>query len=839
MIAILALAFGLAPTLTQEPAEADFYALDYLQVPEGEVLEVGGLAFLPDGSLLASTRRGRVWWIENPTAQDPAKVRFHRFAEGLHEGLGLRVVGDDIYVVQRSELSRLVDADGDRVCDRIEVVSMGWGMSGNYHEFAFGLPQDDEGNFYVSTNVGFSSPEWWLGNSLEPYRGWVLRIGPDGTVTPWASGVRSPAGLGQDSAGRIYYTDNQGDWMPVCGLFHVQQGAFFGHPASLRWREDFLQDARVPSMIEAPQVERTPPALWIPYEWSRSTGSVLEDQSGGNFGPFAGDLFLAELTNGMVLRAMLEEVEGHVQGACLPFRQEIGSAFRLAQAPDGSLFVGMTNRGWGGLSPGSGIARVRWTGETPQEVSDVALRNDGFAVRWTRPLAQAPDLEQVTVTDYDYNWWWDYGSPIKRERNLTVVGCDLDDDGQGMHLRVEGLQAGRNVRVRLEGIGLLHEEFDYTIHRMPGSRESVHVAKWVEPPQVNQHPDEGWLTLTWLDPFDGWQHDGWELVNAELDPQDATRFVTTPGNGALVNTGYPAQPFVSEAEFGDVEFRFAFQLPAGGDSGLYFQGRYELQLVDDASQCLGIIGSKGPRAKGYRGPGEWHVVTGKFYAPRFDGEGRKIAPARFEQIQADGVMVIGSAEVHEITPGGLPGPEQALGPLWFQGSAGRVAIGDVRVRPFVEGEPEHDPEAEAGWVDLAEFDQPVTSYELRGSLTLSDQGGAALWLGGDLEDRNGPRLIFDHNSPAEAHTGSLLGFALDGDADGVVRTQLLQPGVPFDLRVRCVPYGPGVSVDVWLNGARMNSIQAKHPPVPGPVRLEAQRVPGTELEVHSLQIRSL
>jgi len=230
--------------------ESDYYTVDYLTPPDGEVLEVGGMDFLSDGTLLVSTRRGRVWWIDNPMAEDPADASFHIFAEGLQEGLGLRVVDDVIYVMQRCELSRLIDLDGDQVCDRVETVSQDWGMSGNYHEFAFGLPMDDEGNFYVSTNVGFWSPEWWHGISKVKHRGWILKIEPDGTTRPFASGVRSPAGLGMDLEGNMFYTDNQGDWMPNCGIFHVQGGEFFGHPASQRWTRKFGYGARIPSSTE-------------------------------------------------------------------------------------------------------------------------------------------------------------------------------------------------------------------------------------------------------------------------------------------------------------------------------------------------------------------------------------------------------------------------------------------------------------------------------------------------------------------------------------------------------------------------------------------------------------
>jgi len=88
----LVLAFSLA--VPQQ--ESDYYTIDYLTPPSGEVLEVGGLAFLADGTLLVSTRRARVWWVDNAMAEDPADARFHIFAEGLQEGLGLRVVDDVI-----------------------------------------------------------------------------------------------------------------------------------------------------------------------------------------------------------------------------------------------------------------------------------------------------------------------------------------------------------------------------------------------------------------------------------------------------------------------------------------------------------------------------------------------------------------------------------------------------------------------------------------------------------------------------------------------------------------------------------------------------------------------
>ena len=66
--------------------------------------------------------------------------------------------------------------------------------------------------------------------SATPFRGWILKIAPDGKTTPFAPGFRSPNGVNFDSAGRLWVTDNQGDWLGTSKLFHVKEGNFYGHP---------------------------------------------------------------------------------------------------------------------------------------------------------------------------------------------------------------------------------------------------------------------------------------------------------------------------------------------------------------------------------------------------------------------------------------------------------------------------------------------------------------------------------------------------------------------------------------------------------------------------------
>ena len=172
-------------------AEEQYYRLVTVPIPEGIVLEVGGLATLPDGRLGVATRRGEVWLVENPTMEGTGRARFARYAQGLHEALGLAWRDGALYAAQRGELTRLRDGDGDGRADRYESV-VSWPLSGNYHEYSFGPVFDRRGNMIVTLNLA------WIGRgaSLARWRGWTMEITPDGRMTPLATGMRSPAGFG-------------------------------------------------------------------------------------------------------------------------------------------------------------------------------------------------------------------------------------------------------------------------------------------------------------------------------------------------------------------------------------------------------------------------------------------------------------------------------------------------------------------------------------------------------------------------------------------------------------------------------------------------------------------
>jgi glucose/arabinose dehydrogenase len=743
LAALAVLATPMAAQSVVPPAESPYYAVDYLTPPDGAVLEVGGLDFLSDGRLIVSTRRGQVWIVENPLAANPAEARFSLFAEGLEEGLGLTVLpaakvdgrgeGDAIFVLQRGELSRLFDLDGDGRCDRIETVSNSWGLSGHYHEFAFGLPADDAGQLYITLNVSFGSPRWWIGESTVPYRGWCLRIDPfTGETTPVASGLRSPAGLGRTSDGRILITDNQGDWLPACPLHVLQPGAFYGHPASLRWTPEYLAAGAMPSDSLPPPSPRTPPALWLPYKWSRSAGSVVEDASGGRFGPFAGQLLIAELTNGMLLRAQLEQVQGQWQGAVWPFRQRIGSLVRVRFAPDGTLLGGMTNRGWGGVPPADGLCRIRWTGKVPLETQEVKLLQDGFQLRFTQPLAAdcTPTTASCTLTQYDYDWWWEYGSPERHTTRVAVKDVSLSPDRRSLVLRAP-LQPAMMARLQLSGLRgadgapLLHDEFAYAIHQLPeGPRTELQIAKIVAPPPPRELGEEGWLRLSFLDALAQWDSQGWSLVDADLDPKDPTRLLITKGDSALVNVphdvadaarsgppGATATDFTSKALFGEGRYHAEVMLPEGGRTTLWLMGRYGIDLPDRRAIAESAAGPAGtrfgavlatakdaehpPALDAWLGSGQWHDLDVMLTPPRFDADGRKIANARIERVLLNDVLLHEGLELAGPCLGApLAGqPEAPTGPLIVSGTRGACALRQLRVRPVL-------PADDVGWVPL-------------------------------------------------------------------------------------------------------------------------------------------
>lgn len=465
----------------EAPRESDYYRIVKLPIPDDVVLEVGAIEMLPDGRLAVSSRRGDIYMVQNPLADSPDKMTFKLFASGLHEVLGLAWRDGYLYATQRCEVSRLKDTNNDGQADVIETVSDGWAISGDYHEYAFGSKFDKDGYLWVVLCLTGSF------SSEVPFRGWCLRVGPDGQLVPTCSGLRSPGGIGQNAEGDMFYTDNQGPWNGTCSLKHLQPGSFQGHPGGNRWYDLAPNLGRRPEepqtnsrmMVEARKIpELMPPAVYFPYQkMGQSAAGIACDMSQGKFGPFAGQLFVGDQTHSTVMRCWLEKVQGRYQGACIPFREGFGSgSLALQYAPNGSLFVGGTNRGWGsrGTQPFS-LERLDWTGKVPFEIHEVHARPNGFELSFTEPVdpESTGDVASYRVDTYAYIYRSDYGSPEVDATTASVTRAVVSDSGRSVRLTVDGLQEGQIHELHLRGVRsksqqpLLHPIAYYTLNYLP------------------------------------------------------------------------------------------------------------------------------------------------------------------------------------------------------------------------------------------------------------------------------------------------------------------------------------------------------------------------------------
>ena len=491
----LTLALGFAsPASAQDakPTEADYYKIVTLPIPDDLVLEVGGLEVMPDGKLAVSTRYGDIFMVHDAFADPatPEKVKFTRWATGLHEVLGLAYNAKDgfLYACQRGEITRCKDSDNDGRADVFETHCDEWGISGDYHEYPIMSKFDKDGNLYVVLCLTGSF------SSNIDYRGWCIQVTPDGKLHPYASGIRSPAGIGFNEKGDLFYCDNQGPWNGTSSMKHIKKGAFMSHPDGNRWYELPLvkQELGEPPTkpndksrfhIEAERIPQLqPPTALLPHgKVGQSASGIQCDFSDGKFGPFKNHLFVGDQHHSNITRVVLDEVKGRYNSVAIPFRSGFGSGIvPITQAPDGSMFVGGTNRGWGSVGPREyALERLVWTGKTPFEVYDMKVQPDGFEVSFTEPVdkATAGDAKSYAMSAWTYIYQAEYGSPEVDQSTPTIKSATVSDDGLKVRLVVDGMKIGSIHELKLDGVrsakdaklALLHPVAWYTLWNIPAN----------------------------------------------------------------------------------------------------------------------------------------------------------------------------------------------------------------------------------------------------------------------------------------------------------------------------------------------------------------------------------
>ena len=471
----------LGATWATSEAEARYYPITNIPISPEVPMRPGGFDILPDGRLAVGTRRGDIYFIRG-AFETPPKPDYHLFATGQDEIFSLSWKDNAMTAVSWSEVLRISDTDGDGVADKYETLCNTWGYA-EQHEFAFASKHDAMGNIWVALGLSGSY------ESHNLFRGWAVKVTPQGEMVPVCSGLRSPGGVGPNAQGQMFVIESQGPWNGCCSLKHLKPGAFLGHPASYNWypyakslpapKVEPNTNSRMTTELQRVK-ELVPPAVRFPYiKMGRSISGFRLDTSGGKFGPFSNQLFLGDYTLSILMRATTEQVNGVWQGACYPFREGLATGVMNVEfSPKGQLIAGgfTTNAQWPvrGTEPFA-LQRLDWSGEMPFEVKEINIRKDGFLLNFTRPVdkAIAARADSYALTTYTHIYQGAYGSPEVDETTPHVLKADVSDDGLRVTLQVEGMVRGHihdfdfSMIRSPQGEPLLHHKAYYTVNEIP------------------------------------------------------------------------------------------------------------------------------------------------------------------------------------------------------------------------------------------------------------------------------------------------------------------------------------------------------------------------------------
>lgn len=478
--------------INMSPASQNYaYTVENMELPQRINPEISGIDFTASGDMVIVNRRGEVW------IRSSNKKVWSLFAYGLYEPFG--VVADapegDIFVIQRPEITRLRDTDGDGKADLYQTVNDSWGITGNYHEFSYGLARDSQGWFYGGLGMvsagefpwirGEFKPDRvvpWTGEgrvpdghrSVVPYQGWAFRVTTHGEFEPLATGLRQPLGIGISPNDELFVTDVSGAWVPSSVLLHVEKGKFYGHPDGLKWDPSY--DDKEITADELREM-RTLPTIYLPRgPMGTSPGQPVWDVTKGVFGPFSGQMFIGDISR-LLMRVNLEKVDGTYQGAVFPFLREQNlnpGSMHNAFGPDGSLYLAQTVRGWLPTQGREGIQRVIWNGENPVDILTMNLTNKGFRLTFTDDLfpQELTDIKNYKIIRFQYNYHILDGSLRTNEVEVPLGKAVVSDNGRSVDLELLELLPGYIYELQMEklesqdGRPLINTSAYYTANRL-------------------------------------------------------------------------------------------------------------------------------------------------------------------------------------------------------------------------------------------------------------------------------------------------------------------------------------------------------------------------------------
>ena len=429
------------------------YVVDTLTVPYENpwkaLMFLSGVDFFANGDAAVSTIHGDVW-IVSGIDEKLEKLTWKRYATGLYQALGLRIVDGKVHVLGRDRITRLVDLNGDGEADVYENFCADLPTSARGHDYIACLETDARGNFYFVS---------WGG---------LHRVSPDGKKTELvATGFRNPNGLSVGPDGTITVAPQEGEWTPASAIMIATPGGHYGYGG--------------PKVTPERPLGVDPPLCWIPRGIDNSTGGqawVTSDR----WGPLQGQLLNFSFGQSSMMLVLREQVDGLWQGGVVPMKVGFASGAHRARfrPQDGQLYV-VGTKGWVSNATRDGsLQRVRYTGakvHLPVEMHAVA---GGLRLRFLEPLDKeiAQDGDSWAAEQWNYLYSKEYGSKewsavqpsVEGHDALDIKSIRMSDDGRAVTLDIPQLRPVMQLRLRYSLRGAdgtpVKGEIDSTIHRL-------------------------------------------------------------------------------------------------------------------------------------------------------------------------------------------------------------------------------------------------------------------------------------------------------------------------------------------------------------------------------------
>lgn len=414
------------------------YAVDTVPVPFDNPyhswMRTGAFDFFKDGTRAAvSTWNGDVWLVSG-LDQTLKAVTWKRFATGMFDPLGLKIVDDKIYVHGRDGLTRLHDLNGDDEADFYEAFNHDVLITDGFHEFAFDLHTDAQGNFYFA-KAGPVNPGGRGFQKIVPHHGCILKVSKDGEeLSVYATGFRANNGIGVGPQGQVTSGDNEGTWMPKCRLSWVTEGSFNGCVETSH---------RTPAPTTYDK-----PLCWFPHDIDNSSGSQVWVTS-DTWGPLRGELLHMSYGTCSLFKVMQETVDGQIQGGVVRIPVSFASSCMRARfnPEDGQLWVcGL--KGWQTSAAQDGaLQRVRYTGKPLHLPVGLEVKKGGVLLTFSDALdpETANDKTSFDVEVWNYIWGDQYGSP-----HISTINPDADLKKMGGKVNIDYRNSDKLVVTRAE-----------------------------------------------------------------------------------------------------------------------------------------------------------------------------------------------------------------------------------------------------------------------------------------------------------------------------------------------------------------------------------------------------